>query len=92
VNIGLGDERRARARHDEPMTGLACKIIVQGEIGEHLANAFPEFTLRRASGRTEFSGTVADHAQLQHVLDQLFDLGMMIVSLTTGKEAGPRPS
>jgi hypothetical protein len=74
------------------MTGLACKIIVQGEIGEHLANAFPEFTLRRASGRTEFSGTVTDHAQLQHVLDQLFELGMMIVSLTTGKEAGPSPS
>jgi len=73
------------------MTGLACTIIVQGEIGSHLAKAFPKFTLRRASGRTEFSGTVADHAQLQHVLDQLFDLGMMIVSLTTGKEAGPSP-
>ena len=92
MNIGLGDERGAPARHDEAMIGLACKIIVQGEIGAHLASAFPDFTLRRADGRTAFNGTVTDQAQLRHVLDQLFDLGMVIVSLTTGKEAGQSAS
>jgi hypothetical protein len=66
------------------MTGLPCRILLEGEISDRLEPAFHGLSLHRRAGYTELCGTLADQSQLQSLLNRLFDLGMQVVSVRAG--------
>ncbi len=66
------------------MARLACTFVIEGELGERFRDAFDSLTLTSADGRSQLTGTVADQAELRGVLRQLFDLGLEVVSFTSG--------
>ena len=66
------------------MTGLPCRILLEGEVSDRLEPAFHGLSLRRRAGYTELCGTLADQSQLQSLLNRLYDLGMQIVSVRVG--------
>jgi len=66
------------------MTGLPCRILLEGEVSDRLEPAFHGLSLRRRAGYTELCGTLEDQSQLQRLLNRLFDLGMQIVNVRTG--------
>lgn len=77
--------RRPPGGHDhEQMTGLPCRIVVEGEVSDRLEPAFHGLSLRHHAGYTELRGTLTDQSELQGLLNRLFDLGMQIVSVRTG--------
>jgi hypothetical protein len=65
------------------MGPLACTIVVSGELDQRFGAAFEGLELSVADGMTRLDGPLADQAQLQGVLHQLFDLGLDVVSFTT---------
>jgi len=69
------------------MGSLACTIVVSGELDQRFGAAFEGLSLTAGEGMTQLSGPLADQAQLQGVLRQLFDLGLVVVSFT----ASPTP-
>lgn len=71
------------------MSQLPCRIVLQGELSDHFLYAFPGLTLRREGEYTKLTGSVADQAQLHSVLNQLFDFGLLLVSVHTGPGATP---
>jgi len=64
------------------MGPLACRIVVSGELDQRFGAAFEGLSLTTSDGMTQLSGPLADQAQLQGVLRQLFDLGLVVVSFT----------
>ena len=66
------------------MTGLPCRILLEGEVSDRFEPAFHGLSLHRHPGCTELSGTLADQSQLQRLLNRLFDLGMQVISVRTG--------
>ena len=66
------------------MTGLPCRILLEGEVSDRLEPAFHGLPLHRRAGCTELCGTLADQSQLQSLLNRLFDLGMQVVSVRAG--------
>ena len=62
---------------------LACTILISGELDQRFASAFEGMTLTTSGGVTELAGPLADQAQVQGVLRQLFDLGLDVVSFTS---------
>jgi len=83
VIITKGGRLTPRVRHTPDVSGLTCTIVVSGELGEQFDGAFGGLALSRADGTTRISGPVADQAELQGVVHQLFDLGLEIVSIST---------
>jgi hypothetical protein len=76
------------------MARVACTIIVAGQLDGRFRHAFHPFTVTAAGGTSQFIGTVADQAELQGLLRQLFDLGLEVVSFTAdvkGEQPGSRP-
>ena len=69
------------------MAGLPCRIVLKGDVSERFAPVLHGLSLHRQSGCTELYGTLADQPQLQGLLNRLFDLGMQLVSVTTGTES-----
>lgn len=65
------------------MSCLECTIVLSGELGEGLSGAFPGLRLSCEPGRTRLCGTLADQAQLEGLLRQVFNLGLEIVSIVT---------
>ena len=71
--------------HDhEHMTGLPCRIVLEGEVSDRLEPAFHGLSLHRHADQTELCGTLADQSELQGLLNRLFDLGMQVISVRTG--------
>ncbi len=71
------------------MGQLACTIVVSGELDQRFGAAFEGLALTAGDGMTELSGSLADQAQLQGVLRQLFDLGLVVVSFTAAPSLEP---
>ena len=67
------------------------RLVVQGELGDHLESSFPGMTLARADGDTELTGTVRDQAELQGLLQRVSDLGLTLLEATALDEA-PQPA
>lgn len=65
------------------MGSLACTIVVAGELDQRFSSAFEGLALTANDGTTELAGPVRDQAELQGVLRQLFDLGLVVVSFST---------
>ena len=84
MSIRTGDARPGGGHDDGRMTGLPCRIVLEGEVSDRLEPAFHGLSLHRRAGYTELRGTLADQAQLQSLLNRLFDLGMQVVSVRTG--------
>lgn len=57
------------------------RIVVRGRLGAHFASAFDEFEVASQDGQSSLTGTCADQAQLQGLLDRIRDLGMTLVSV-----------
>jgi hypothetical protein len=55
------------------------RLIVEGELGDELALAFPGMALTRAAGSTVLTGTVRDQAELQGLLQRTTDLGLTLL-------------
>jgi hypothetical protein len=58
-------------------------------VAERFAPVLSGLSLHHQSGHTELRGILADQSQLRSLLNRLFDLGMQLVSVTTGKGCGP---
>jgi hypothetical protein len=55
------------------------RLIVEGELSDDLALAFPGMALARAEGSTALTGTVRDQAELQGLLRRTSDLGLTLL-------------
>jgi hypothetical protein len=63
------------------------RLVVDGELGDHLEPAFPGMKLTRVDGDTELVGTVPDQAELQGLLQRVSDLGLTLLEATALGEA-----
>jgi hypothetical protein len=63
------------------MSCLECTIVVAGELGDGFSGAFGGLTMSRESGTTRLAGTLADQAELEGVMHQLFGLALEIRSI-----------
>jgi len=68
------------------MSGVACVIVVSGELDDRFDHAFAGLTTHPADRTTELRGHLVDQSELQGVLRQLFDLGLEIVSVSTSED------
>jgi hypothetical protein len=55
------------------------RLIVEGELSDDLALAFPGMALTRADGSTALTGTVRDQAELQGLLQRTSDFGLTLL-------------
>jgi hypothetical protein len=55
------------------------RLIVEGELSDDLALAFPGMALTRTEGSTALTGTVRDQAELQGLLRRTSDLGLTLL-------------
>ena len=80
------------------MADRTYRLIVEGELSDDLALAFPGMALTRADGSTALTGTVRDQAELQGLLQRTSDLGLTLLEAkaiddSPGPPASPdRPS
>jgi hypothetical protein len=65
------------------MAGLACTIVVAGELGDRFSESFSGLHLSIVDGNSMLSGSVVDRSELQGVLGRLFGLGLDVLSFTT---------
>ena len=55
------------------------RLIVEGELGDDLAFAFPGMALTRTDGSTVLTGSVRDQPQLFGLLQRATDLGLTLL-------------
>ena len=55
------------------------QLTVEGELGDHIASAFPGMTLTRDGGTTKLTGALRDQAELQGALKRVSDLGLVLL-------------
>jgi hypothetical protein len=55
------------------------RLTVEGELGDHLASAFPGLTLSHGDGTTTLTGEMRDQSELQGVLQRISDLGLTLI-------------
>ena len=65
------------------------RLTVQGELGAHMASAFPGMTVTAVGGMTILDGEVRDQAELQGMLQRVSDLGLTLVE---AKALGSQPA
>ena len=80
------------------MAERTYRLIVEGELGDDLALAFPGMALSRAEGSTALTGTVRDQAELQGLLRRTSDFGLTLLEARAiddhpgrGSAAGSQP-
>ena len=64
-------------------------IVIKGELGDLFSSAFDGMSLHAGDGETELVGDIVDQAQLQGVLAQVADLGLVLVRVS---QTDPDPS
>jgi hypothetical protein len=62
-------------------------LTVDGELGDHMASAFPGMTLTRGDGMTTLSGEMRDQAELQGVFQRVSDLGLTLLETKSVRSA-----
>jgi hypothetical protein len=58
------------------------RVVVDGELSNHIGRTFEGMSLSREEGRTVLVGTMRDQAQLQGVLQRISDLGLRLLSVS----------
>lgn len=73
------------------MPSRQYRLIVEGELSDHVEAAFDGMTMTRDEGNTILEGPVRDQAELQGLLRRVSDFGLTLLSATAiGVEAGRR--
>jgi hypothetical protein len=62
-------------------------LTVDGELGDHVASAFPGMTLTHRNGMTTLSGEMRDQAELQGVFHRVSDLGLTLLEAKSMRSA-----
>ena len=73
--------------HPDGMT--VYTIVVKGELSDRFSSHFDGMSLRAGVGETVLVGDIVDQAQLQGVLAQVADLGLVLLRVS---QADPNPS
>jgi hypothetical protein len=73
------------------MADRRYRLMVGGELGDHLESAFPGMKLTRVDGDTTLVGTVRDQAELQGLLQRVSDFGLTLLEVTALDDA-PQPA
>ena len=63
------------------MAKYVYRLVVEGELSDHLGRAFEGMTLTRGEGNSSLEGSV-DQAQLHGFLQRISALGLTLVSAT----------
>ena len=61
------------------MSARTYTLTVEGELGDHMASAFPGMALAHGQGTTTLTGELRDQAELQGVLQRVTDLGFTLL-------------
>jgi hypothetical protein len=61
------------------VTERTYRLIVEGELSDDLALAFPGMALTRADRRTALTGSVRDQSELHGLLHRVSDLGLTLL-------------
>jgi hypothetical protein len=67
--------------HQRATQPIRYRVVVRGRLGRTLADAFEHLEVDSSGGESSLTGTFADQAQLQGLLDRLRDLGIDLVSV-----------
>jgi hypothetical protein len=62
------------------MQGRTYRLVVEGELGDHIAVAFDGMALTNQGGNAVLIGPIRDQAELQGVLQRISDLGLSLLS------------
>lgn len=74
------------------MPSRQYRLVVEGELSDHVDLAFGGMTLMREEGNTVLEGPVRDQAELQGLLQRVSDFGLTLLSATAiSDKAGRRP-
>jgi hypothetical protein len=65
----------------EPVRDAAYQLVIRGELDERYAYLFEGMQLERSEGKTTFSGTVRDQAQLHGLIERVEELGLDLLSV-----------
>jgi hypothetical protein len=65
------------------------RIVVRGEFGELLCNAFADFRIETGQGETVLTADVVDSSQLYGILDRLRDFAVDVVRFREVATTGP---
>ena len=68
------------------MADREYRLVVAGELSDHLAAAFDGMTLTRTGENTELVGHVADQTALQGLLQRVSELGLTLLTVTTQED------
>ena len=83
----------AQVREDGLVVATLYEIVVKGELGPTVSQAFEGMRLECRSGRTTMVGYVEDQAQLNGLLRRVADFGLELVSVGQLPEGdAPLPS
>ena len=72
------------------MADRRYRLIVEGELGDDLAAAFPGMVLTRADGSTTLTGPVRDQPELHGLLRRVSDLGLTLLEASAIDDRGRR--
>jgi hypothetical protein len=70
------------------MSTRTYRLIVEGELGGHLASVFPGMRIIPGEGTTTLVGELRDQAELQGMLRRVSDLGLTLLE-AKALESGP---
>jgi hypothetical protein len=65
--------------------------VLDGELSDRVAAAFHGMTLTREAGHTVLAGEIRDQAELQGLLQQVSELGVELLEVTTA-DVDPGPA
>jgi hypothetical protein len=69
------------------MAARTYRLTVAGELGDHMASAFPGMTLTHGEGTTTLSGELRDQAELQEIFGRVADLGLTLLETKSVRSA-----
>ena len=73
------------------VAGRAYRLIVEGELSDHLTIALQGMTITRADGTTTLTGHVRDQAELHGLLHCVSALGLTLLEATASDYVRPQP-
>jgi hypothetical protein len=68
------------------MASRRYRLIVEGELDNHVQLAFEGLVMTRKEGNTVLVGPVRDQAELQGILQRVSDLGLTLLGATVVRE------
>jgi len=65
----------------EPVRDAPYQLVIRGELDERYGYLFEGMQIERSEGKTTFSGTVRDQAQLHGLIERVEELGLDLLSV-----------